>query len=136
MFIREKIFNLRKQKEQAALLREMYNLATEITALANGLEAGKKTSLVDINNAAKEVLTLSAIKRHPFNSTTMDSIQEETTGTQRPQDKNDLGVFEAKDIQNVLHQMNYKIEFIPLGVRVNTFNGIRTKACSSILNSP
>ena len=40
----------------------------------------------------------------------------QSSETQGPQD--DLGVFEAEDIQNVLYQMNYEIEYIPWGVRL------------------
>jgi hypothetical protein len=31
-------------------------------------------------------------------------------------EEDDLGIFEAEDIQSILHQMNYEIEFIPYGV--------------------
>ena len=50
-----------------------------------------------------------------------DSITEETGETQGPQDEDDLGVFEAMDIQNILYQMNYEIEFIPWGVRGSSY---------------
>lgn len=66
----------------------------------------------------------------------MDPITEENRGTQGPQDEDDLGVFEAMDIQNILYQMNYEIEFIPWGVRTIAFSGSRTNTCPSILNSP
>ena len=40
----------------------------------------------------------------------------QSSETQGPQD--DLGVFEAEDIQNILYLMNYEIEYIPWGVRL------------------
>ena len=134
--IHRKAFRLHLLNDGVDFLREMYNLTTQITALAGDLDLEKKESLDDIHNAASKVLSLSSTKHRSFASTTMNSIPEEITGTQGPQDEDDLGIFEAKDIQNALHQMNYKIEFIPWGVSVITFSGIRTKACPSILNSP
>ena len=136
MSIHWKDVDLKQLNDEVNFLREMYNLTTQITELAGGLDLEKKGSLSDILNAASKVLSLSSTKHRSFGSATMSSVPEEPTETQGPQDEDDLGVFEAKDIQNVLHQMNYRIEFIPWGVRVIAFNGIPTKTFPSILNSP
>ena len=45
-----------------------------------------------------------------------DRQYHQSSETQGPQD--DLGVFEAEDIQHVLYHINYEIEYIPWGVRV------------------
>ena len=123
MSIHRKDFVLKRVNGEVDFLREMYNLTTQITALSGDLDQEKTESLADIHNAASKVLSPSTTKRRSVVSTTMSSIQEEPTGTRGPQDEDDLGVFETEDIQNVLHQMNYKIEFIPWGVRVVAFSG-------------
>ncbi|KAH0825786.1 hypothetical protein J3R83DRAFT_8829 [Lanmaoa asiatica] len=45
----------------------------------------------------------------------MHSITEEPSGAGGLQNEDDLGVFDTEGIQNILRQMNYKIEFIPFG---------------------
>ncbi|KAN0081586.1 kinase-like protein [Tylopilus felleus] len=106
----------------------MYNLATQIAAMSRDLDGDKKGSLGKIQTDASNVLSLSStigLRGTPGN--TMDSIPERTAGSAGPQDEDDLGVFEAEDIQSVLRQMNYTIEFIPWGhphlaVIVNKFD--------------
>ena len=135
MSIHRKDFDLQEVDEEVNFLREMYNLATQITALSGDLDQDKKGSLRDIYAGASKVLSLSStIQPKTSGNTTMGSIAEEHEGHHEPQDEDDLGIFEAEDIQSILHQMNYKIKFIPWGVRVLVFSGIQTNACHSILN--
>ena len=140
MFIHRKDFKLREVDDQVDFLREMYNLTTQISSLSGDLDQGKKGSLREIHVAAGKVLSLNSTRHQTqtktSGSTTMNTIGEGGAGTDDPQDEDDLGVFEAEDIQNVLRQMNYKIEFIPWGVRVLVFGHIRTNAFLSILNLP
>ena len=107
MSIHRKDFDLKQLNDEVNFRREIYNITTQITEFAGDLDLEKKGSLSDILNAASKVLSLSSTKNRSFGSATMNSIPEEPTETQGPQDEDDLGVFEAKDIQNVLHQMNY-----------------------------
>ena len=138
MSIYQEDFNLQVVNEEVNFLREMYNLATQISALSGELDQDKKGSLRDIQTAASKVMSLSSTIHQKMTSggTTMETITEGAAGTSGPQDEDDLGVFKAEDIQNVLHQMNYKIEFIPWGVRVLVFDGIRANAYPSTLNLP
>ncbi|KAN0081577.1 hypothetical protein V8E55_009201 [Tylopilus felleus] len=126
--IHQKDFDLKKIDDQVDFLREMYNLATQIAAMSRDLDGDKNGSLGKIQTDASNVLSLSStigLRGTPGN--TMDSIPERTAGSAGPQDEDDLGVFEAEDIQSVLRQMNYTIEFIPWGhpylaVIVNKFD--------------
>lgn len=136
MSIHRKDFDLKVIDQRDDFLREMYNLTTQMTALADDLDQEKKGSLLDIHNAASKVLSLSSAKRWSPGTNSMDSIPEETRESQGSQDEDNLGVFEAMDIQNILYKINYKIEFIPWGVRVIAFSGIQTNTCPSILNLP
>ena len=133
MSIHQEDFNLQLVDEEVNFLREMYNLATQISALSGELDQDKKGSLRDIQATAGGVLSLSSTTS---GSTITDSITQRSAGTDGSWDEDDLGVFKAEDIQNVLHQMNYKIEFIPWGVRVLVFDGIRANAYPSTLNLP
>ena len=99
----------------------MYNLATEITSLSGDLDQLKQGSLKIINNIAVKVLSISSPTRQTkiIGPAFMESIPEESeqpSGGERQED--DLGVFNSQDIQSILRQMNYEIEFIPFGVRV------------------
>ncbi|KAN0081542.1 kinase-like protein [Tylopilus felleus] len=98
----------------------MYNLAMQIAVMSGNLDGDKKGSLGKIQTDASNVLSLSStigLRGTPGN--TMDSIPERSAGSAGPQDEDDLGVFEAEDIQSVLRQMNYMID-IP--VIVNKFD--------------
>ncbi|KAN0081576.1 hypothetical protein V8E55_009200 [Tylopilus felleus] len=126
--IHQKDFDLKKIDDQIDFLREMYNLATQIAAMSCDLDGKKEESLGKIQTDASNVLSLSStIGPRGTPGNTMDSIPERTAGSAGPQDEDDLGVFEAEDIQSVLRQMNYTIEFIPWGhphlaVIVNKFD--------------
>lgn len=84
----------------------MYNLATQITALSANLDQAKKERLHDIKAVARKVLSLSSTN-HPMKTFgSITGIGSVTEGHERhhgPQDEGDLGVFEAEDIQKVLH---------------------------------
>ena len=133
MSIHQEDFNLQLVDEEVNFLREMYNLATQISALSGELDQDKKGSLRDIQATAGGVLSLSSAAS---GSTIMDSITQRSARTDESQDEDDLGVFEAEDIQNILRQMNYKIEFIPWGVRVLVFDGIWANVFPSTLTLP
>ena len=133
MSIHRKDFNLQEVDEQVNFLREMFNLATQISALSGELDQDKKGSLRDIQATAGGVLSLSSTSS---GSTITDSITQRSAGTDGSWDGDDLGIFEAEDIQNILRQMNYKIEFIPWGVRVLAFDGIRANVFPSTLTLP
>ena len=122
--IYEKKFALQEKTEQVDFLREMYNLAAQVTALSEELDQAKQNNLRDIYVAASKVMSLSN-KSHSktAGNTTIHSIAEESVGTKGLQDEGDLGVFNAEGIQDILHEMNYKIEFIPYGVRFPAVQG-------------
>ena len=130
--IHRKDFDLSDTEEEINFLHEMYNLATQITALSRDLDPEKRTSLSEIKVAARKVLSLSSTHQptKTSGSTMMDSITEGQGGSGGLQDEDDLGVFEAEDIQHILHQMNYEIEFVPWGVRVFVFKGTPTHTCT------
>ena len=119
--------------QRVDFLREMYNLTTQIAALAGDLDHEKKGSLQDIHNAASKVLSLSSAKNCSLGSNIMDSIREEGRETQGPQD--DLGVFEAEDIQNVLYKMDYEIEYIPWGVRLILLHSVEFELTLAVASS-
>ena len=119
--------------QRVDFLREMYNLTTQIAALAGDLDHEKKGSLQDIHNAASKVLSLSSAKNRSLSSNIMDSIREEGRETQGPQD--DLGVFEAEDIQNVLYKMDYEIEYIPWGVRLILLDSVEFELTLALASS-
>ncbi|KAF8554809.1 hypothetical protein OG21DRAFT_1018327 [Imleria badia] len=122
--IYQKSFDLKKANEQADFMREMYNLTTQITALSGELDQDKRLSLRDIHAVAGNVPSLSSAPQKT--RTTGSTTAERTAWTHGPQDEDNLGVFEADDIKNVLHQMNYKIEFVLRRVRVLVFSSIWT----------
>jgi hypothetical protein len=136
--IHEQNFDLRDIHEQVDFLREMYNLATHVAALSRELDPAKKEYLHAIYKAASKLKSFSTKSQtKTMGNTTIHSITEESTRTRGSQDKDDLGVFEAEDIQNVLRQMHYEIKFIVYGVRVPVvFSGFCANACSSILALP
>ncbi|KAN0081479.1 hypothetical protein V8E55_009103 [Tylopilus felleus] len=127
--IHQKDFNLKEVNEEVNFLREMYNLATQIDMVSGGLDEDRKESLVRLKDAAGDVLSLNSTK-HPMKLSDhqpLDPVAEGTAGADGLEDEDDLGVFDAEDIQSVLQQMNYKIEFIPWGhpqlaVIVNKFD--------------
>ncbi|KAN0081506.1 Protein kinase-like domain containing protein [Tylopilus felleus] len=110
-------FDLRQVDQEVDFLREMYNLATQMYAISDHLDQDKEKSLLELKDAAGDVLTLNSAEdqTRTIDSAITTSSTQGTAGSQGFQDEDDLGVFEAEDIQNVLHQMNYKIEFIPWG---------------------
>ncbi|KAN0081514.1 hypothetical protein V8E55_009138 [Tylopilus felleus] len=127
--IHQKDFNLKEVNEEVNFLREMYNLATQIDMMSGGLDEDRKESLVKLKHAAGDVLSLNSTK-HPTKLSAhqpLDPVAEGTAGADGLETEDDLGVFDAEDIQTVLRQMNYKIEFIPWGhpqlaVIVNKFD--------------
>ena len=135
MSIHRKDFNLTDTEQEVNFLREMYNLATEIIALSGELDQLKQNRLSAVKADANKVLSLSSTHQ-PMKTTgstivdSMDPIAEGNRETGGPQDEDDLGVFEAEDIQNILHQMNYEIEFVPWGVRVFVFKATPTHTCT------
>ncbi|KAN0081523.1 hypothetical protein V8E55_009147 [Tylopilus felleus] len=110
-------FDLRQVDQEVDFLREMYNLATQMYAISDHLDQDKEKSLLELKDAAGDVLTLNSAEdqTRTIDSAITTSSTQGTAGSRGFQDEDDLGVFEAEDIQNVLHQMNYKIEFIPWG---------------------
>jgi hypothetical protein len=135
--IHQKDFDLREKDNQVDFLREMYNLATRIDALSSELAPSKQGYLHEIYIAASEVTSLSdKDQTQTMDDTTMHS-SEDSMRTGGLQDEDDLGVFKAEDIQDILCRMNYKIEFILYGVGVPVVRSdIRTDACSSIPTLP
>ena len=124
--------------EQVDFLREMYNLATQIAVLSCELDPAKKEYLHAIHDAASELEPLSTkSQRKTRGNSTIHSITEESTRAGESQDEDDLGVFEAEDIQTILRQMYYKIKSIIYGVRVPIVcSSFCTNACSSVLTLP
>ena len=132
--IHEQSFDLRDIHEQVDFLREMYNLATHVAALSGELDPAKKEYLHAIYKAASELKSLSTKSQTKTMGNTTIHSTEESMRTRGSQDEDDLGVFQAEDTQNILHQMRYEIEYIVYGVRVPVIcSGFCTNACSSIL---
>jgi hypothetical protein len=115
VFIAQKDFDLRKAEEAATFLREMYNLAEELDDLAGKLDPKNEKRLGNIKDAAIRVISLRSQAQHNTTSrTTLSSVSEERRETSGTQD--DLGVFDADDIQYILKEMDYSISFIVFGV--------------------
>ena len=96
MSIHEKSFDLREKNEQVDFLREMYNLAAQITTLWDELDLAKTSDLREIHMAASKVMSLSHKSRtKTMGNTFVHSITEESVGTGGLQDEGDPGVFES-----------------------------------------
>lgn len=120
MCIHRKDFDLMQEEQSVDLLREMYNLETQINKLAEDLDKNEWRNLADTNVGADKVLTLSSVhhRRKTLGATRQDTISEGHEGPDElARNEGDLGHFQAEDIQNVLRKMKYKIEFIPWRVR-------------------
>jgi len=99
----------------------MYNLVAMLEELAKYFDKSKQDSLVKVNQDASKMISLtSKAKQDRTGGSTLASTGE-VDGDEEPQD--DLGVFGADDIQAILKRMNYKINLIPVGVRVLTTSG-------------
>ena len=84
--------------------------------LAGKLDPKKKGCLSDIMSAADGVLSLTKMaKENKSIVRTMESVPE---GREGDGADDDLGVFGADDIQDVLEAMEFRISFILFGVRV------------------
>jgi len=113
--IAQRDFDLTNEQEAIAFFREMYNLANELEDLASSFNEGKKELLGKIMTAARPVISLASLAgKYKSTGSALASIPEDP-GNGGAQD--DLGVFAADDIQLVLRKMNYKISFVPVGVR-------------------
>lgn len=114
VFISQKHFDLTKANDAVAFLREMYNLAQELDDLAGKIDPKNKTRLRNIKVAASEVISLTSQAQHNKTPrTTLASVLEENREASGAQD--DLGVFDADDIQGILKKMGYEISFILFG---------------------
>ena len=118
MYIAKKNFDLSTAGGAVAFLREMYNLAVMIEELAVYLNHDKRGILGHVKNAAKKVMSLTSKAKEKRTALLPLITITEGGGDEEPQD--DLGVFGADDIQDVLESMGYKINFILFGVRVLT----------------
>ena len=87
-------------------------LTTKITELSRDFDPSKQNKLTPLKVDAKNVLFLTPAHGK--------------TKTTRPQDEDDLGLFEGEDIQSILWQMNCKIEFVLWEARVPVLIGIHT----------
>ncbi|KAH7904687.1 kinase-like domain-containing protein [Hygrophoropsis aurantiaca] len=111
--IAQRDFDLNTEHDAIDFLREMYNLATELKDLGNDLDENKKESLQKLQKAASKLPSLtSEARRKTTTRSTMASVAEERD---EPGFQDDLGVFAADDIQTILKEMNYKIEYIAFG---------------------
>lgn len=121
MCIHRKDFNLRQEEQSVDFLREMYNLETQINKLAGELDKSKWRSLASINVGADHVLSLSPVH---LRTKTLDATRQDTTFKEHEgaDGSQNLGIFDAEDIQNILREMNYKIQLIPLGVRTFSYS--------------
>ena len=80
--------------------------------------------------AMSKVMSLSHKSRtKTMGNTFVHLITEESVGTGGLQDEGDLGIFNAEGIQDILYEMNYKIEFIPYRVRFPTVQGCNSYWC-------
>lgn len=114
VFIAQKDFDLRKAEEAVAFLREMYNLAEELDDLAGKLDPKNEKRLSNIKDAALKVISLTSQAQHNKTpGTTLASVPEEHREASGTQD--DLGVFDADDIQYILKEVDYNISFIVFG---------------------
>ncbi|KAG1763667.1 hypothetical protein EV702DRAFT_1051729 [Suillus placidus] len=114
VFIAQKDFDLTKANEAVAFLREMYNLAQELDDIAGKLDPKNKKRLGNIKVAASNVISLtSQAQLNKTPRTTLASVPEENCEASGAQD--DLGVFDADDIQVFLKKMDCQISFIVFG---------------------
>jgi hypothetical protein len=121
VFIAQKDFDLTKANESVSFLREMYNLAQELDGLAGKLDPKNKKRLGNIKVAASKVVSLTSQAQHNKTPRTiLTSILEENREANGAQD--DLGVFDADDIQGLLKKMDYQISFIVFGITAAIYN--------------
>ncbi|KAG2127378.1 hypothetical protein BD769DRAFT_766860 [Suillus cothurnatus] len=114
VFIAQKYFDLRKAEEAVAFLCETYNLAEELDDLAGRLDPKNEKRLGNIKNAALDVISLTSQAQHNKTPrTALASVPKEHREASGAQD--DLGVFDADDIQCILKDIDYKISFIVFG---------------------
>lgn len=115
VFIAQKDFDIRNAEEAVTFLREMYNLAEELDNLACKLDSKNKKRLGNIQDAALKVISLTSQAQHNKTPrTTLASVPEEHCEASGAQD--DLGVFDADDVQYILKEMDYNISFTVFGV--------------------
>ncbi|KIJ59291.1 hypothetical protein HYDPIDRAFT_118729 [Hydnomerulius pinastri MD-312] len=88
----------------------MYNLVTGAGELAKALDPNKGGSLLEIKNAACGVVTLNS-QTHLAKT----AIEEDAEEDEYVEESDDFGIFGADDIQDILRQMNYKIDYIADG---------------------
>jgi len=94
----------------------MYNLTPMLDDLAGKLDPTKKACLVDITSAAIGLISLTKMAQQQKTAgRTMDTVPE---GHEGDGADDDLGVFGADDIQDVLKAMQFTIDFVLFGVRV------------------
>ncbi|KAG2120338.1 hypothetical protein BD769DRAFT_1749219 [Suillus cothurnatus] len=118
VFIAQKDFDLTKANESVSFLREMYNLAQELDGLAGKLDPKNKKRLGNIKVAASKVVSLTSQAQHNKTPRTiLTSILEENREANGAQD--DLGVFDADDIQGLLKKMDYQISIRSLALVSN-----------------
>ena len=114
--IAQKNFNLGTGSDAVSFLREMYNLAPMLDDLANKLDPKKKGSLSNIMSDANGVLSLTKMAMQ--NKTSGQTLPTVPEGREGDGADDDLGVFGADDIQDVLKAMQFTIDFVLFGVRV------------------
>jgi len=116
VLIAQKDFDLTNESAAVAFFREMYNLANELEDLADNFDQDKKNLLSEVTTTARAMISLtSQAQKNKSTRSILASVPEEHPGHGGAQD--DLGVFAADDVQLVLRKMNYKISFVPFGVR-------------------
>jgi len=94
----------------------MYNLAPMLDDLAGKLDPKKKGSLSNIMSDANGVLSLTKMAMQ--NKTSGQTLPTVPEGREGDGADDDLGVFGADDIQDVLKAMEFTIDFVLFGVRV------------------
>jgi len=104
----------------------MYNLATMLEDLADKLDPHKKGHLNNIKATASKVISLDEMAkqtrpRSRSRATTASASEEED---REPGD--DLGVFGADDVQDVVAAVHYKLDFVLFGVGVLRTSGNAT----------
>ena len=118
MHIARKNFDLSTADGAVAFLREMYNLAVAIEELDGYLNHDKRGILGHVENAARKMMSLTS--KVKAKRTAPSSLTTITEGGGDDEAQDDLGVFGADDIQDILGSMDYKIDFILFGVCVLT----------------
>ncbi|KAF8888841.1 kinase-like domain-containing protein [Infundibulicybe gibba] len=117
VFMYQKNFDLSDPTGAVLFLLEMYNLAPKLKELAGKFKLGTEGLLAQIQKAASGLLSLTAAsrQRERFAVGILPTAAEGGEGDVADGNHDGLDVFGTDEIQHILKEMDYTIDFIPFG---------------------